>query len=190
MWRSEHLPFQVEFFHRGFFYKDKIDIFVEAKHDRATPIKYQRSEFSFGAGLPQWPDDDLGFAGFRIHAPINRSDYYDEICVFLGASYFRAVAKGEVYGLSARGLSINTGDPKGEEFPLFKAFWLEKPAPNATSMVVHALLDSKSSAGSYKSIQVKVGIQSSSSTPKYPPPLSLGCPASPFHRISCTLQEI
>ena len=58
---------------------------------------------------------------------MNRPDYYDEVCVFLGASYFRAVAKGEIYGLSARGLAINTGEAKGEEFPLFKTFWIEKP---------------------------------------------------------------
>ena len=90
------------------------------------------------------------FASFRIHAPINRPDYYDEVCVFLGASYFRAVAKGETYGLSARGLSIDTGETKGEEFPVFKAFWLEKPAPKATSIVVHALLDSKSAAAGYR----------------------------------------
>ena len=62
---------------------------------------------------------------------MNRPDYYDEVCVFLGASYFRAVGKGETYGLSARGLSIDTGETKGEEFPVFKAFWLEKPAPKA-----------------------------------------------------------
>jgi len=93
---------------------------------------------------------DLGFAGFRIHAPISTPDYYDEVCVFLGASYFRAVAKGETYGLSARGLCIDTGETKGEEFPLFKAFWLKKPEPNATSIVVHALLDSKSAAASYR----------------------------------------
>ena len=93
---------------------------------------------------------DLGFAGFRIYAPINRPDYYDEVCVFLGASYFRAVAKGEIYGLSARGLAINTGEAKGEEFPLFKTFWIEKPAANATSVVVHALLDSESTTAAYR----------------------------------------
>ncbi len=149
LWRNEKLPFQVQFFHRGFFYKDRVDIF-EVANGRAVPVRYRRDEFSYGPGIGQWQDADLGFAGFRIHAPINRPDYYDEVCVFLGASYFRAVAKGETYGLSARGLSIDTGEAKGEEFPLFKAFWLEKPAPNATSMVVHALLDSKSAAGSYR----------------------------------------
>ncbi len=69
------------------------------------------------------------FAGFRLHATLNKPDYYDEVCVFLGASYFRAVAKGELYGLSARGLSINTGEAKGEEFPNFRTFWIEKPSP-------------------------------------------------------------
>jgi glucans biosynthesis protein len=92
----------------------------------------------------------LGYGGFRIHAPINKPDYYDEVCVFLGASYFRAVAKGETYGLSARGLAINTGEAKGEEFPLFKSFWIEKPAANANSIVVHALLDSESTTAAYR----------------------------------------
>ena len=149
LWRGENLPFQAQFFHRGFFYKNKVDLF-EVSNGRASPIRYQRTDFSFGQDVGQWPDLDLGFAGFRIHAPINRPDYYDEVCVFLGASYFRAVAKGETYGLSARGLSIDTGETKGEEFPVFKAFWLEKPAPKATSIVVHGLLDSKSAAAGYR----------------------------------------
>ncbi|MBR0800934.1 glucan biosynthesis protein G [Bradyrhizobium jicamae] len=149
LWRDENLPFQAQFFHRGFFYKNRVDLF-EVSNGRVVPIKYRRDDFSFGEGLGQWPDVDLGFAGFRIHAPFNRPDYYDEVCVFLGASYFRAVAKGETYGLSARGLSIDTGETKGEEFPVFKAFWLERPVPKATSVVVHALLDSKSAVASYR----------------------------------------
>ena len=149
LWRGEKLPFEVQFFHRGFFYKNRVDIY-EVVNGQATKIQYRPDYFSFGETKPPPPGTDLGFAGFRIHAPINRPDYYDEVCVFLGASYFRAVAKGEIYGLSARGLSINTGEAKGEEFPLFKAFWIEKPAPNATSIVVHALLDSKSAAASYR----------------------------------------
>jgi glucans biosynthesis protein len=149
LWHDEKLPFEVQFFHRGFFYKNRVDIY-EVVNGQATKVQYRPDYFSFGETTPPPPGADLGFAGFRIHAPINRPDYYDEVCVFLGASYFRAVAKGEIYGLSARGLSINTGEAKGEEFPLFKAFWIEKPAANATSIVVHALLDSKSAAASYR----------------------------------------
>ena len=149
LWRDEKLPFEVQFFHRGFFYKNRVNIF-QVVNRSVMPVPYRREDFSFGEGLGQWPDGNIGFAGFRIHAPINRPDYYDEVGVFLGASYFRAVAKGQTYGLSARGLAIDTGESKGEEFPFFKAFWLEKPAPNASSIVVHALLDSKGAAASYR----------------------------------------
>jgi periplasmic glucans biosynthesis protein len=149
LWRGEKLPFEVQFFHRGFFYANRVDIF-EVVGGQATRIAYQPENFSFGDTPAPKPGLDLGFAGFRLHAPINKPDYYDEVCVFLGASYFRAVAKGETYGLSARGLSINTGEAKGEEFPAFKAFWIEKPAANASSVVVHALLDSESAAAAYR----------------------------------------
>jgi periplasmic glucans biosynthesis protein len=149
LWRGEKLPFQVQFFHRGFYYAPRVDIY-EVANGQATRIAYRSDYFSFGSTPPPSPEVDLGFAGFRIHAPINRPDYYDEGCVFLGASYFRAVAKGEIYGLSARGLAINTGEAKGEEFPLFKTFWIEKPTANANSIVVHALLDSESAAAAYR----------------------------------------
>lgn len=149
LWRGEKLPFEVQFFHRGFFYEPRIDIY-EVVNGQATKVAYRSGDFSFGTNTQPAPDIDLGFAGFRIHAPINRPDYYDEVCVFLGASYFRAVAKGETYGLSARGLAINTAEPKGEEFPLFRTFWIERPARNANSIVVHALLDSESTTAAYR----------------------------------------
>jgi glucans biosynthesis protein len=149
LWRGKSLPFEAQFFHRGFFYKNRVTIF-EVADGRATELKYSKADFSFGEKVPAFDDVDLGFAGFRMHAPINRSDYYDEVCVFLGASYFRAVAKGQTYGLSARGLTIDTGEAKGEEFPVFKAFWLERPARDASSLVIHALLDSKGCAASYR----------------------------------------
>lgn len=149
LWRGQGLPFEVQFFHRGFFFKNRVDIFI-IDAGAVTPVPYRSEDFSFGDTTPPAAGADLGFAGFRLHAPINRADYYDEVCVFLGASYFRAVAKGEVYGLSARGLAIDTGEAKGEEFPFFKSFWIEKPVPHASSIVVHALLDSPSAAAAYR----------------------------------------
>src|SRR2546421_704477 len=84
----------------------------------------------FASRVPQ----GLGYAGFRIHYPINRPDYRDEVIVFLGGSYLRAVAKDLVFGLSARGLAIDTALPSGEEFPYFKEFWLVRPAADANQM--------------------------------------------------------
>ncbi len=70
--------------------------------------------------------------------------------MFQGASYFRGIGTGEIYGLSARGLALKTGDPMGEEFPDFTAFWLETPQPGAPDVVLHALLDGPSCTGAYR----------------------------------------
>jgi glucans biosynthesis protein len=147
LWSGKGLPFQVQFFHRGFLYTNRVDLF-EVAGGRAVPIRYSPDLFDLG-GLPA-PTEDIGFAGFRLHAPINRPDYFDEFCAFLGASYFRAVAKGQGYGLSARGLAIKTADPAGEEFPVFKSFWIERPQAQTSSIVVHALLDGPSVAGAFR----------------------------------------
>lgn len=149
LWRGEKLPFEVQFFHRGFFYANRVDIY-EVINREASKVGYQPDSFSFGPNATPPAGVDLGFGGFRLHAPINNPDYYDEVCVFLGASYFRAVAKGQLYGLSARGLAINTGQASGEEFPQFRAFWIEKPVSGVNSIVVHALLDSESAAAAYR----------------------------------------
>ena len=149
VWRGEGLPFEVQFFHRGWIFRDRVKIFV-VDGGRAREIVYSRDLFSFDKVKPPPPDVNIGFAGFRLHAPMNRPDYYDEVGVFLGASYFRAVAKGQNYGMSSRGLSIKTADPKGEEFPAFTTYWIEKPAKGTNSIVVHALLDSPSAAAAFR----------------------------------------
>lgn len=144
LWRGQALPFEAQFFHRGSIFAGRVDVF-EVVDGQATPVPYRADAFDFG--LAPKPDGDLGWAGFRIHAPLNRTDYKDEVAVFLGATYFRAVGRGQGYGLSARMLGLNTADPRGEEFPAFRAFWLERPAPDATSLTVTGLLDSPSVAG-------------------------------------------
>ena len=146
LWRDAG-PFQVQFFARGFLYRPAIEVW-EVEAGQAARVPYTPDLFD-------WPDPamrlpDVGFAGFRLHARINRPDAHTEFAVFLGASYFRAVAKDQGYGLSARGLAIGTGNPRGEEFARFRAFWLERPAAGAGSMVVHALLDSVSTTGAYR----------------------------------------
>ena len=73
-----------------------------------------------------------------------------DVATFQGASFFRAIAIGENYGPSARGLSIRTADPKGEEFPVFRAVWIEKPSLATEALVIHAVLDSESVSGAYR----------------------------------------
>lgn len=88
-------------------------------------------------------------SGFRISGPLNSAEISDEIIVFQGASYFRALSRGQAYGISARGLGLSTGAIGGEEFPRFSRFWIERPAPNVDELVIHALLESKSLTGAY-----------------------------------------
>ena len=149
LWRGDGLPFQAQFFHRGFLFKQRVEMHV-VEEGRARALVYRPDMFTFGPAATAPTESDFGFAGFRLHGPLNTPDYFDEICAFLGASYFRAVAKGQVYGLSARGLALKTASAESEEFPAFKAFWLERPAKNAESAVVHALLDSPSVAGAFR----------------------------------------
>ena len=148
LWQGLNLPFKVEFLPRGFLYRPRIDIF-EVVAGKAERVPYDPDLFGYDDPSIR-VTDDLGFSGFRIHAPLNRPDYFDELCVFQGASYFRAVAKGQAYGLSARGFANGTGSNRGEEFPLFTAFWLERPQPGSPSVVVHALLDSPGLAGAFR----------------------------------------
>lgn len=147
-WNDTSLPFRIMPHHRGFLFQDRVDVF-EVSEGQAAPLRYAPDQFRYdGLPVPAQPED-IGFAGFRILFPVNRGDHFDEICSFLGASYFRGLGRGHAYGLSARGLAIRTADPAGEEFPSFTAFWIEKPAPGAVSVTVHALLESPSVTGAY-----------------------------------------
>ena len=147
-WRRENLPYQLQFFHPGFVHQKSVKVF-ELANRRATLIGFSREMFRYGAlkiagALP----DSVGFAGFRVLGALNLPA--DELVSFVGASYFRALCLKTVYGLSARGLSVNTTEPEGEEFPVFEEFWIERPSPTAKQFIVYALMDSVSLAGAYR----------------------------------------
>jgi glucans biosynthesis protein len=149
LWYDKAL-FEVQFFHRGFNFDRRVNI-SEVSGGVARPVLYNPAMFDFGPRVPKiaFPPD-LGFAGFRIHYPLNTPAYKDELIVFLGASYFRVLGRNQVYGLSARGLAIDTGSASGEEFPYFTDFWLVKPEPTARAMTLFALLDSPGITGAYQ----------------------------------------
>lgn len=150
IWRGAKLDTELQLFPLGWLYKTPVEIWL-VENGKANKLTADRRLFALGPLVGESPDNaPFGFSGFRIHAPINRSDYLDEYVVFQGASYLRAVGRGEGYGASARGLAINTARAGGEEFPFFRAFWIEKPTPGRVGVVVHALLDSLSLTGAYR----------------------------------------
>lgn len=149
LWREQNLPFTAQFFHLGSVYKRPVHVY-EVADGVAREVLYETQLFDYGKNrFDEAVPDTLGFAGFRLHHPLNRPDYQDELVTFLGASYFRSLGRGQIYGLSARGVAIDTGVPTGEEFPFFRDFFVERPRPGATRIVVHALLDSRSMTGAY-----------------------------------------
>jgi glucans biosynthesis protein len=150
LWKKDRLPFQVEFFHPGLLYDRLVAVNVVDK-GVAEPVPFDQTMFDYGNNhtLPEQVPSPFGFAGFRIDGPGKTAKHFHEIASFLGASYFRAVGSDQVYGLSARGLAVDTAMPDGEEFPYFKEFWIEKPTRKSSSLTVHALLDSKSLTGAY-----------------------------------------
>jgi glucans biosynthesis protein len=151
-WREDRLPFQLQFFHPGGLFNKPVQIYEIVDHHERL-IEFSPRLFHYGNDKPGGRvPSDLGFAGFRILYPMNSPDHFDEIVSFLGASYFRALGKDQRYGLSARGLALNTGETEGEEFPTFEEFWIERPAPGAKTITAYALLNGPSVAGAYRFI--------------------------------------
>ncbi len=150
LWREDELPFQVQFFHPGWLFHETVQIHeIDGKREIAFPFSRRFFDYgknNFTESIPR----DMGYAGFRIHYALNRPEYLDELAVFLGASYFRALGKGQHYGLSARGLAVDTAAPTGEEFPIFREFWLQRPAADGKEVVLFALMDSRRVTGAYR----------------------------------------
>ena len=151
LWRAEKLPFELMFFHPGRSFQEPVRINTVDAGGVARRVEFDPAQFDYGRNkLDPQKLRNLGFAGFRVHYALNKPGYKDEVLVFLGASYFRAVGQGQVYGLSARGAAVDTAAPQGEEFPRFSEFWIERPRPGATTLTIHALLDSPSLAAAYR----------------------------------------
>ncbi|SHJ20930.1 glucan biosynthesis protein [Wenxinia saemankumensis] len=151
-WAGDGAPFQLHAYHLGWLFEEPVEIH-EVVDGSARRLGFTTADFeyrgAFAEAVPQ--DADLpGIAGFRLNAPLNDPARYDEVVSFLGASYFRALGRDNVYGLSARGLAINTAMGGDEEFPRFSAFWVERPADGADRAVFYASLESPSVTGAYR----------------------------------------
>lgn len=145
---------QVQFFHVGMQFNQPVRMYSLVDGE-AFEIHYRPALFSYegsGVAVDQLRDHDLGFAGWRVMKAPEFSAYAN-VLSFLGASYFRAIDENDQFGLSARGLAINTGvapELGEEEFPVFTHFWFDPPAAHQTRMTVYALLDSPSATGAYR----------------------------------------
>ena len=147
IWNGENRTFTIDLFYPGFIFNVPVNINLVV-NKTARRVLFTNDLFESDANaLVAGPD--AAYSGFRVRAPLNTPDYMDEFLVFQGASYFRAVARGQLYGLSARGLAVRTARREGEEFPAWTDFWIERPPERADHIVIHALLQSRSVVGAY-----------------------------------------
>jgi glucans biosynthesis protein len=157
LWRADKLPFEANFLHVGR-QGDAVRVH-EITSAGVRRLPSDPAQFNFGKNkLSPKSWGDLGYGGVRAFSHLNSPTYKDELIVFSGASYFRALGAGQLYGLSARGLAVDTGGPAKEEFPRFTDFWLEKPAKEGDPLTIYALMDSVRTTGAYR-FSVKPGEQ-------------------------------
>ncbi len=150
LWRRDPVDLSVEPLPMGWIFDAPVELWI-VEDGKARSLKADAGLFEFGPSLgTASPDAPYGFSGFRIAAPVSISDTFEEVLRFQGASYFKATGRGLEPGASARGLALNTAQPGGEEFPLFRAFWIEKPSTPGQDVRVYALLDSESATGAYQ----------------------------------------
>lgn len=151
LWAQENLPFRAQFFHPGYIYREPVQIH-EFTSSHAQEVRFTPAFFEYGhlVGDRGEVPANAGFAGVKFLAALNGGAPIDEMTVFQGTSYWRALGKGQHYGLSARGIAIDTGaEGASEEFPSFREFWLKKPSPGDNQLLMMAILDGPSVTGAY-----------------------------------------
>ncbi|WP_128253947.1 glucan biosynthesis protein [Falsirhodobacter deserti] len=138
----------VQFFHLGRYFQQPVRIH-QVQDGEAREILYDRDYFDMPKDSPATElGNDTGFAGFRVMRPDLKTDWIS----FLGASYFRTDGYARQYGLSARGLALNTGTAATEEFPRFTEFFLENAEDPSKDLIITALMDSPSVTGAYRMV--------------------------------------
>ena len=143
--------FQPSFYPAGYLFHHAVRIYL-LKSGQEEPLQFPSSDFNFDTAMNKSLSGQTPLAGFSLYYPFDNSGV-NEFLSFQGASYFRAVGSGQTWGLSARGVAINTAAPHlAEEFPYYSAFWIVPPVPGAQSLTLYARLDSPSLTGACRFI--------------------------------------
>ncbi len=155
LWRGTGSPFEMQFFPVAGEYVVRALALHEVTDGNVRALKLPASIFDNDGVLPPDPPGAAALiAGWKLTYPLNEAGKRDEVAAFLGSNYFRALGQGQRYGLSARGVAIDSvGGANGEEFPDFTAYWFETPKPGAsgaTEFVFYALLDGPRVTGAYR----------------------------------------
>ncbi|MEM0947955.1 MAG: glucan biosynthesis protein G [Pseudomonadota bacterium] len=151
LWTKIDTRFRLETFHPGWLFEQPVRLY-EIVDGAARPLNFSTDDFEYRNEVADKLPDNATFsgaAGVKINTLLNTDEKFDELITFLGASYFRALGAGNSYGLSARGLAVDTWQRGPEEFPRFSAFWIKRPAADDRAIDVYATLDSASLTGAF-----------------------------------------
>jgi glucans biosynthesis protein len=144
LWGDPPSDAAIRFFHLGRYARRPVKIHVVVA-GHAREVLYSERLFQIGdPALARRLAAVSGFAGFRAMNADRQTDWL----AFQGASYFRSADPFGQYGLSARGLAINTATAGPESFPDFTAFWLERDSRDG--LTVYAALEGEHVAGAYR----------------------------------------
>lgn len=149
IWRNENRGFSVEPVIAASIYRAGVELHL-VEDGSALPVPFDRERFDWGPQVKP-PEDGvtLPYSGVKLRRPTD-PERFPEFAQFQGATYFKANVRDAGYGITARGLALDTASPDGEEFPSFTRFYVERPDENAQSIRLYALLDSKSVTGAYR----------------------------------------
>ena len=148
LWEGENRGFMAEPLPRGFVFTTSVALFT-VEDEQIRRVSFDKSRYDFGGlNLPANAPDP-GFSGMRLLATAGSAAPF-EFAIVQGATFFRAAARGQNFGIIARALALKSGDPRGEEFPSFRAFWMERPAAGTNALVIYGLIDSESVTGAVR----------------------------------------
>jgi len=148
IWAGQEIGYSLEPLLRGSIYDTPVALFL-VENGLVRPVSYDKASFSApGFDLPDLTDE-AAFSGFRLRARFADGGALSDFALFQGGSFFRLVAEGQDFGINARALALRPADARGEEFPLFRALFIETPAPGQP-IVIHALAESESATAAFK----------------------------------------
>jgi glucans biosynthesis protein len=147
LWANGPAPYPVRFFNLRETVREPVRVNL-VSGDSARPVLYDHRYFDWGnTGFDKKLPRNAGFSGFRV---MNGRKVERDWLAFQGASYFRTSGSDDQYGLSARGIAVNTATATREEFPIFTDFWIAEGITANAPVTIYALLDGPSITGAYK----------------------------------------
>lgn len=147
IWGGEPHGFALEPLVRGFYYTDRVALFL-VEDGVVRPVAYDPASYdSGGAALPEAAKAP-GFSGLRIRAKVGEA--HQDFAVLQGACFFRLAGRDQIFGINGRALMLRPADARGEEFPRWRALFIERPKAPGAPLVIHALIDSDSLAAAFR----------------------------------------